>query len=147
MSVLFSPIGLRSLALRNRIVVSPMCQYVAEAGRATAWHLIHLGSLALSGAGLLCIEATAVEAAGRITPNCLGLYSDANEAALERILGTCRRWGTAKLGIQLAHAGRKASSEVPWAGGNPLSAAEGAWPRDGASPIPFSPEWPTPALR
>jgi 2,4-dienoyl-CoA reductase-like NADH-dependent reductase (Old Yellow Enzyme family) len=98
----------------------------------------------MSGAGLLIVEATAVEAAGRITPNCLGLYNDANEAALERIVATCRRWGTAKIGIQLAHAGRKASSQVPWAGGGPLSPAEGAWPRDGASPIPFSPDWPTP---
>jgi 2,4-dienoyl-CoA reductase-like NADH-dependent reductase (Old Yellow Enzyme family) len=98
----------------------------------------------MSGAGLLIVEMTAVEPAGRITLHCLGLYSDANEAALERVVATCRRWGTAKLGIQLAHAGRKASSQVPWEGGNPLAADAGAWTRFGPSATPFSPDLPTP---
>ena len=91
MSVLFSPISLRSLTLSNRIIVSPMCQYVAEAGRATTWHLIHLGSMAFSGAGLLCIEATAVEAEGRITAGDLGLWDDATEAALRPVLAAIRQ--------------------------------------------------------
>ena len=86
MSTLFSPFKLRSLVAPNRIVVSPMCQYSAEDGRASAWHMIHLGNLALSGAGILFIEATAVESVGRITPGCLGLWDDATEAALEPVL-------------------------------------------------------------
>ena len=90
MSVLFSPFALRGLVLPNRIVVSPMCQYVAEEGRATAWHLIHLGSMALSGAGVLTIEATAVEPIGRITPGCLGLWDDATEEALKPVLSAVR---------------------------------------------------------
>jgi len=143
-SHLFSPITIGGVTLRNRIAVSPMCQYSAEGGSATDWHLQHLGSLSLSGAGLLILEATAVEAAGRITPACLGLYSDANEAALERVVATCRRWGNARLGIQLAHAGRKASSKVPWQGGGPLAAGEGAWQRVGASAIPFDDRVPAP---
>jgi hypothetical protein len=117
MSLLFSPMSLRSLTLPNRIVVSPMCQYVAKHGRATAWHLIHLGNMALSGAGLLCIEATAVEPEGRITAGDLGLWDDTTEAALRTVLAAIRQH--AKIGVimQLAHAGRKASSDVPWEGG------------------------------
>ncbi len=143
-SHLFSPIAIGGVTLPNRIAVSPMCQYSAVDGSATDWHLQHLGSLSLSGAGLLILEATAVEAAGRITQSCLGLYSDANEAALERVVATCHRWGNAKLGIQLAHAGRKASTQVPWAGGKPLGEAEGAWQRVGASLIPFAEGYPAP---
>jgi len=143
-SHLFSPITIGGVTLANRVAVSPMCQYSAADGNANDWHLQHLGSLSMSGAGLLIVEMTAVEAAGRITPACLGLYSDANEAALERVVATCRRWGTATLGLQLAHAGRKASSQVPWLGGKPLSAGEGAWQRFGASPIPFAPDCPAP---
>ena len=143
-SHLFSPITIGGITLANRIAVSPMCQYSAADGSANDWHLQHLGSLALSGAGLLIVEATAVEAEGRITPGCLGLYSDANEAALERVVATCRRWGEARLGIQLAHAGRKASSQVPWLGGKPLTAAEGAWQRAGASGIPLADGYPAP---
>ena len=144
MSRLFTPLTIGGVALANRIAVSPMCQYSAVDGSATDWHAQHLGSLSLSGAGLLIFEATAVEAAGRITPGCLGLYSDANEAALEPVLALCRRWGGARLGIQLAHAGRKASAKVPWRGGGPLSAAEGAWQTAGASAIPFDDGWPAP---
>ncbi|MEP7084603.1 MAG: NADH:flavin oxidoreductase/NADH oxidase [Betaproteobacteria bacterium] len=113
-SELFSPISLRGLTLANRIVVSPMCQYSADEGSANDWHLMHLGSLALGSPGLLFLEATAVEEIGRITPGCLGLYSDANEAALERVLRALRRWTPGPVGIQLAHAGRKGSSHVPW---------------------------------
>lgn len=143
-SHLFTPITIGGVTLANRIAVSPMCQYSAEGGSANDWHQQHLANLSMSGAGLLIVEMTAVEPEGRITPACLGLYSDANEAALERVVATCRRWGTAKLGIQLAHAGRKASSQVPWAGGKPLSAAEGSWQRFGASPIPFDDGYPVP---
>jgi 2,4-dienoyl-CoA reductase-like NADH-dependent reductase (Old Yellow Enzyme family) len=142
---LFSPITIGGLTLANRIAVSPMCQYSAVDGSASDWHLQHLGSLSLSGAGVLVVEATAVEPQGRITPSCLGLYSDANEAALERVVATCRRWGNTKLGIQLAHAGRKASAQVPWQGGKPLATAEGAWQTVAASAIPFDAGWPAPA--
>ena len=115
-SHLFSPIQLGGLALENRLIVAPMCQYSANDGSATAWHMMHLGALANSGANLLIVEATAVERIGRITHGCLGLYSDANEAALKPIIEACRTYGTAKLGIQLGHAGRKASSKRPWEG-------------------------------
>ncbi len=91
MSALFSPITLRGLTLPNRLMVAPMCQYSAEDGRASAWHMMHLGSLALSGASLLCLEATAVEAEGRITPGCLGLWDDATEAALVPVIAAIRR--------------------------------------------------------
>lgn len=143
-SRLFAPITLGGVTLANRIAVSPMCQYSAIEGSATDWHLQHLGSLSLSGAGALIVEATAVEPAGRITPRCLGLYSDANEAALAQVVALCRRWGTARLGIQLAHAGRKASVNVPWEGGSPLSPGKGAWPTMASSAIPFGDNWPVP---
>src|SRR5450432_1164187 len=141
---LFSPIRLRQMTLANRIVVAPMCQYSAIAGSATEWHLQHLGSLALSGAGLVMIEATAVEARGRITSHCLGLYSIACEQALATVLQTCRVFGTARIGIQLAHAGRKASVQVPWQGGKPLGETEGAWESVGPSARPFAAGWPAP---
>ncbi len=143
-SVLFSPLKLRGLTLANRIVVAPMCQYSADDGAATDWHLMHLGHLAVSGAGLLITEATGVEARGRITPGCLGLYSDAHEEALGRVVAFCRRHGEARLGIQLAHAGRKASTQVPWDGAQPLSAQEGAWQAVAPSALAFAEAWPTP---
>lgn len=143
-SPLFTPFALRQLTLANRIVVSPMCQYSAEEGSATDWHLLHLGSLAVGGAGLLMIEATAVEAAGRITLGCLGLYSDANEAALARAIAACRRYGNTPLGIQLAHAGRKGSATPPWQGVRPLGAAEGAWQTVAPSALSFDDGWPQP---
>ena len=114
MSALFSPIRLAGLQLSNRIVVSPMCQYSADDGCANEWHLVHLGMLANSGASLLVVEATHVERHGRITHGCLGLYSDACEAALGRVIDHCRRAGSARLGIQLAHSGRKGSAQRPW---------------------------------
>jgi 2,4-dienoyl-CoA reductase-like NADH-dependent reductase (Old Yellow Enzyme family) len=126
-SVLFQPIRLRDLALENRIMVSPMCQYSAVEGSMTDWHFAHLGMLSNSGAALLCFEMTNVEPIGRITPGCSGLYSDANEAALRRIVQFCRANGRAKLAIQLAHAGRKASVTAPWTGGKPLGPEEGGW--------------------
>src|SRR5579883_2913699 len=104
----------------------------------------HLGSLAVAGAGHLMIEATAVAAMGRITPADLGLYSDANEAALGRVVAACRRYGNVALGIQLAHAGRKASAHRPWEGGRPLTAAEGAWTTVAPSAVPFDEAWPVP---
>ena len=144
-SALFSPIKLASLELPNRIVVAPMCQYSAADGVGSDWHMTHLGMLANSGAGMLVIEATHVERRGRITHGCLGLYSDACEAALERIVYHCHHIGTAKMCIQLAHAGRKASSQRPWEGAKALTAAEDAWPTVGPSAVPFGPGWHTPA--
>src|SRR6201988_3690274 len=128
MSTLFSPIQLRDLKLSNRIMVAPMCQYSAVDGSATDWHFTHINSLALSGAAMFCIEATHVEAIGRITPGCLGLYSDANEAALKPIIASVRKHSKIAVAMQLAHAGRKASSQRPWDGGQliPLG-KEGSW--------------------
>lgn len=144
-SLLFSPFRLRGLDLPNRIVVSPMCQYSAdEDGCANDWHLAHLGQLALSGAGLLITEAVAVEPRGRITRRCVGLYSDANEAALARVVDYVRRYGGARLGIQIGHSGRKGSVHVPWEGGKPLSEAQGAWPVIGPSALAYDEGWPVP---
>jgi NADPH2 dehydrogenase len=126
-SPLFEPLALRGLTVANRIMVSPMCQYSAVNGNATDWHLIHLGSLALGGAGLLSVEATAVEPVGRITPGDLGLYSDDNEAALARVVKAIRRHSRIALSIQLGHAGRKASSREPWNGGMLIAPEEGGW--------------------
>lgn len=145
MSRLFSPLRLAGQELPNRIVVSPMCQYSAIHGDANDWHLVHLGSLAMSGAGLLVLEATAVEERGRITHGCLGLYNDENEAALSRVVGFCRRHGGAKLGIQLGHAGRKASQGTPWEGGRALGPDQDPWPTISASAEPFGPGWHTPS--
>ncbi len=138
--LLFSPISLGPLSLPNRIMISPMCQYSAHDGNANAWHMAHLGSLALSGAGLLCIEATAVSPEGRITPNCLGLYSDDNQQSLEQVITMLRGASTAKLMIQLGHAGRKGSSARPWDGGALMSIAEGGWETLGPSALPHKPE-------
>ncbi len=144
MSALFSPIKLAGLELSNRIVVAPMCQYSADDGVGTDWHTTHLGMLANSGAGMLVIEATHVERRGRITHGCLGLYSDDCEAMLRRVVAHCHRIGSAKIGIQLAHAGRKASSQRPWDGAKALSDEEDPWPTIGPSALPFGPGWHTP---
>ncbi len=137
MSLLFSPWTLGRLRLPNRIVIAPMCQYSAQDGSATDWHLIHLGHLALSGAGLLILEATAVAAQGRITPGCLGLYSDANEAALAHVLEVVRKQSSMLLAIQLAHAGRKGSSHAPWDGGLQIRHGDPrAWETVSASALP-----------
>ena len=131
MSALFSPIKLRGLTLPNRIMVAPMCQYSADDGEANDWHFTHINSLALSGAAMFCIEATAVEAIGRITPGCLGLWNDATEAALKPILASVRKHSKTAVAMQLAHAGRKASSHTPWDGGQLIPLAEGGWQAGG----------------
>jgi 2,4-dienoyl-CoA reductase-like NADH-dependent reductase (Old Yellow Enzyme family) len=145
---LFTPVELGGVTLPNRIVVSPMCQYSAVDGSAQAWHQVHYGMLAMSGAGLLCLEATHVERDGRITQGCLGLYSDDNEAAIKSIVDWARAWmPTVKLGIQLAHAGRKASAQRPWKGGGPLSQADAPdlpWTTVSASAIAYDQKWHTP---
>jgi NADPH2 dehydrogenase len=123
-----------------------MCQYSANDGCANDWHMSHLGMLVNSGAGLLIVEATHVERHGRITHGCLGLYSDDNEATLARVIAHCRRIGTAKLGIQLAHAGRKASSQRPWDGGGPLQVHGDPWETIAPSPIAFGPGWHVPRV-
>lgn len=143
-SVLFSPIKLAGLELPNRIVVAPMCQYSADDGCANDWHLMHLGMLANSGAALVVVEATHVERAGRITHGCLGLYSDDNEAALARVMQSARRAGTAKFGIQLAHAARKASAQLPWEGAQALKEGADPWQTMAASAIPYGENWHTP---
>ncbi|WP_157014677.1 NADH:flavin oxidoreductase/NADH oxidase [Mesorhizobium xinjiangense] len=144
MSALFSPITLQGLTLANRIVVSPMCQYSAEDGSATDWHLAHLGTLSASGAGLLVVEATAVEREGRISHGDLGLYDDANEEALARILAHCRTHGTARLGIQISHAGRKASAQKPWEGGRALSEDGNPWTTFAPTALAFGEGWHVP---
>ncbi len=136
MSRLFSPIGLRELTLANRVVVSPMCQYSANEGSATDWHLMHLGQFAVSGVGMVIMEMTNVEPAGRITPRCMGLWSDANEAALKRVVAFCKEHGSAGFGVQLAHAGRKASTLPPWEGRRGLTPAEGGWTPLAPSAVP-----------
>ena len=140
---LFEPIKMRGLTLANRIAVSPMCQYSAVDGVPQDWHTVHLGSMASSGPGLLMVEATGVEAIGRITPGCTGIYSDACEAAFAGVLKAVRNTLPVPIGIQLAHAGRKASTSRPWEGGVALMPDEGAWETVSASAIPFS-NWHTP---
>jgi 2,4-dienoyl-CoA reductase-like NADH-dependent reductase (Old Yellow Enzyme family) len=141
MSRLFEPWSLGGLRMPNRIVIAPMCQYSAEEGSATDWHMIHLGHLALSGAGLMILEATSVSARGRISPTDLGLYSDDNEAALKRVLDVVRKQSPISLAIQLAHAGRKGSSRQPWNGGKqiPLADPDG-WRTEAPSAVPHSPD-------
>jgi 2,4-dienoyl-CoA reductase-like NADH-dependent reductase (Old Yellow Enzyme family) len=147
MSVLFSPFSLRNLKLPNRVVISPMCQYSAKEGAATDWHMIHLGNMALSGAAMMCIEATAVEPEGRITPGCLGLWDDRTEAALKPILETLRRYSKIAVTMQLAHAGRKGSSRLPWEGGAQIPLADGGWVTKAPSAVPQKPgEFPPAAL-
>ncbi|KQT54283.1 oxidoreductase [Aureimonas sp. Leaf454] len=135
---LFRPLTVGGLALSNRIVIAPMCQYSAENGCMTDWHQMHLGSLALSGAALLTIEASAVVPEGRITYGDVGLWNDETEEAMARVLESVRRWSDMPIAIQLAHAGRKASTEKPWLGGAqlPPDHANG-WQTVGASPLAF----------
>ena len=145
MSQLFSPIRLGGVDLANRLVVAPMCQYSAADGAPQPWHAQHLGALALSGAGLVIVEATGVTAEGRITPGDTGLWNDAQEAAFTELLAQIRTYATAKLGVQLAHAGRKASTTAPWIDrGRPLRPEEGAWETVSASALAFDEGWPAP---
>ncbi|WP_445143348.1 NADH:flavin oxidoreductase/NADH oxidase [Dyella sp. Tek66A03] len=143
--VLFKSIHIGNLYLPNRILIAPMCQYSAEDGCMNSWHLMHLGQLALSGAALLTIEATAVLPEGRITYADVGLWNDATEAAMRIILDGIRRWSDVRIGIQLNHAGRKASSEVPWKGGGQfLPSDPRGWQTVAPSAVPYSEDAPTP---
>jgi len=137
MSLLFSSIDIKNISLKNRIVVSPMCQYSAVDGHASDWHLVHLGSRAVGGAGLIIQEATAVSPEGRISPGDLGIWSDDHLPMLKRITDFIHNNGSIA-GIQLAHAGRKASFDAPWKGSKCLSEAEGGWIPFGPSAIPFN---------
>lgn len=142
---LLSPIMIRGVTLRNRIAMSPMCQYVAEEGMANDWHLVHLGSRAVGGAALIMVEATAVHREGRISPGDLGLWGEQHIEPLARIARFIHSQG-AVAAIQLAHAGRKASCAPPWEGGGSLkTATAGGWPVVGPSPVPFDEGDPVPA--
>ena len=141
-SRLFSPIKLRGLELHNRLVIAPMCQYSAIDGCMTDWHMYHVPNLANSGAALVIIEATGVELEGRISHGCTALSTDAHEESMKPVIASAKKNGTAKIGIQLAHAGRQASCQKPWEGGQSLKS--GAWQTKSASALPFQPDWHTP---
>src|SRR3982751_5181966 len=143
MPKLFEPYDLRSIQLKNRIVVSPMCEYSAVDGVPNDWHLVHLGSRAVGGAGLVFTEATAVSPEGRISPGDTGLWNDAQRDAWARSAGFVAAQGAVP-GIQLAHAGRKGSTEVPWRGGKALASNEGAWTPVAPSAIAFDDDYPIP---
>jgi 2,4-dienoyl-CoA reductase-like NADH-dependent reductase (Old Yellow Enzyme family) len=143
MAFLFEPLSIRGIKLKNRLVVSPMCQYSSEDGFANDWHLVHLGTHAVGGAGLVFTEATAVSAAGRISPGDLGIWKDQHIDQLKRITSFIEKHGSIP-GIQLAHAGRKASHHVPWKGGKALTLSEGAWQTLASSAIPFKNDEPAP---
>ncbi len=143
-STLFSPMSIARMELSNRITIAAMCQYSATDGAMTDWHMQHLGGLALSGAAMLVIEATGVVPEGRITHYCTGLYSDENERAMKRVVDFLRALSPIRIGVQLNHAGRKASAHRPWEGRGPLGADEGAWITTAPSAIPLAAGWPTP---
>jgi 2,4-dienoyl-CoA reductase-like NADH-dependent reductase (Old Yellow Enzyme family) len=143
MPALFDPLPLRDLTLRNRIAVSPMCQYSCVDGLANTWHMVHLGSRAVGGAALVFTEAAAVTAEGRISPHDLGIWNDAQTAALAPVVDFIRSQGRAA-GIQLAHAGRKGSTRRPWQGGGRLDPADGGWEPVGPTTTPFTPGYPVP---
>jgi 2,4-dienoyl-CoA reductase-like NADH-dependent reductase (Old Yellow Enzyme family) len=140
---LFDPLTQRSLTLRNRLVISPMCQYSATDGLADDWHLVHLGSRAVGGAAVVIAEATAVSAQGRISPGDTGLWNEAQLEAWRPIAGFIKAHG-AVAGVQLAHAGRKASAQRPWEGGGPLPMGQGDWQTVAPSALPFDADWPAP---
>jgi 2,4-dienoyl-CoA reductase-like NADH-dependent reductase (Old Yellow Enzyme family) len=143
-SILFTPITMRGLTLPNRVVVSPMCQYNSDNGSANDWHLMHLGNMSLGAAGLVMTEMTDVSPQGRISPKCAGIWSDDNEKALKRVHDFCRQYGVAKLGVQLAHAGRKGPTTPPAAGGKPILEGPDAWTPEAPSAIPYDTGWPMP---
>ena len=145
MNPLFSPIKLKGLTLPNRIVVPPMDQYSADEGRPVQWHAMHYGTLAVSGAGLLIVEATAVEAPGRISPQDLGLWNEEQEAAHKAMLDSIRSYSSTPIGIQLGHAGRKGATGRPWEGGKPLMPADGGWEICAPSALPYAPGHQKPA--
>jgi len=142
-SALFTPLRLRETTLRNRIAVSPMCQYSAAEGLPSHWHLVHLGSRAVGGAGLVIAEASAVLPEGRISPDDTGIWSDGHAEAWAPIARFIAEQGAVP-GLQLAHAGRKASTDVPWRGGKPLGDGARGWRPVGASPLPFAEGYPVP---
>ena len=141
---LFDPLTIRGVTFRNRIGVSPMCQYSCQDGFANDWHLVHLGARAVGGAGLVVAEATSVEARGRISPADLGIYKNEHIAPIGRIAKFIAEQGAVP-GIQIAHAGRKASTGLPWQGGKPLSKEEGSWDIVAASPLAFAEGYTVPA--
>jgi 2,4-dienoyl-CoA reductase-like NADH-dependent reductase (Old Yellow Enzyme family) len=143
-SKLFTPFSIGRMELTNRITIAPMCEYSANDGSMTDWHVQHLGNLSLSGAAMLVIEATGVVPEGRITPWCTGLYSDENEKTMKRVVDFVRTISPIRIGLQLNHAGRKASAQRPWEGRGTLSAREGAWTTVAPSAIPLANEWPAP---
>ncbi len=143
MSVLFSPFRLRDVEFRNRIFVSPMCQYSSIEGMPTDWHLVHLGSRAVGGAALVCVESTGVCPEGRISPSDSGMWSPEHAAAFKRITSFIKSQGAVPA-IQLSHAGRKASTIAPWRGGGPLNAGSGGWQPIAPSPVPFDEGYPVP---
>ncbi|MBV9923990.1 MAG: NADH:flavin oxidoreductase/NADH oxidase [Acidobacteria bacterium] len=142
MSSLFSAYSLRELEFRNRVFVSPMCQYSSRDGLPNDWHMVHLGSRAVGGAGLVCVEATGVSPEGRISPGDTGLWSEEHTQAFKPLASFIKSQG-ARAAIQLAHAGRKASTDVPWRGGKPLSEEQGGWQTLAPSAVPFG-DWPAP---
>ncbi len=142
--LLFSPIQLGGITLPNRVVVAPMCQYSADDGSMTDWHHVHLGAMACSGAGLFVVEKTNVTREGRITHGCTGLYNDHNEAAMARAVQVYRGITKNPIGIQIGHAGRKGSAQVPWLGGKALGPAESPWPTLAPSAIAFGEGWHVP---
>jgi len=141
---LFEPIQIGGITLPNRVVIAPMCQYSADDGSMTDWHLAHLGSMACSGAGLFVVEKTNVAREGRITHGCTGLYSDHNEAAMARAVQVYRGITKNPIGIQIGHAGRKASAQLPWLGGKALGPSESPWPTVAPSAIAFGEGWHVP---
>ncbi|MCA8935419.1 MAG: bifunctional salicylyl-CoA 5-hydroxylase/oxidoreductase [Planctomycetes bacterium] len=141
----FQPFQLRDMKLANRLVVSPMCQYSSDDGMPDDWHMVHLGSRAIGGAGLLYTEATHVSPIGRITPGCAGMYKPEHVPAWKRIVDFVHGHSKTKICMQLAHAGRKASTDLPWKGGKPLTAEEGAWQTLAPSAIPYAEGWHTPS--
>src|SRR5262249_7308975 len=140
---LFRPLTLRSVTIRNRIMMSPMCQYSAQDGLTDDWHFAHLAARAVGGAGIVCVEATHVEPCGRITKYCLGLWNDEQRDRLSRIAAFITRHGAVPA-IQIGHAGRKASMSRPWEGTKPLAPDGGAWPAIAPSPLPFAAGYPVP---
>jgi 2,4-dienoyl-CoA reductase-like NADH-dependent reductase (Old Yellow Enzyme family) len=140
---LFEPLQIRNITFRNRILVSPMCQYSCVDGFANDWHLVHLGSRAVGGAGAVIVEATAVEAIGRISPGDMGLWKDQQIEPFTRITRFVKQQGAVP-GIQIAHAGRKASTDVPWRGGQPIVSGEEAWQPVAPSPLAFDSAYPVP---
>lgn len=143
MSILLSPLTINGLTLPNRLALSPMCQYKAVDGLAGAWHQAHYGARAIGGVGLVMLESTAISADGRITPGCLGLWNEQQEHALGALVASSHDLGTA-MGVQLNHAGRKGSAQVPWLGGQALGTSEGAWPVAAPTALPHGSNMPMP---